>query len=397
MTHTLLTGVTEAEKLVPEWSALFKASAARNVFVHPTWVLTWARHFLKEGDLLVVAVREGSRLVGVAPFRRDCVGWKKGGVSVTRLVPMGSGRHIELNELPTILVGSAAPRAVLRQVVKAVTEQRDMWDWVEVAVAHGQGWFDPEWLMDHGSARSGTLLHAQNRPCVVLPLGPSWPDTFSTLKRHVRRSIRRSTMAMERSGYRSKFVIADSGEMERWVETISKLCKARATVRDKRPHRNYLADPRTRLFITDVGRALVEEGAFLPCSLRVGDEDVAASLVLRGSDELYFSFSAFDPRWWAEGVGTMLMAECLRWGVDHGCTRANLSVGVDNAKLRWSEEIEVHQSFMIVGERRSSRAAFSVYWQIRSGFALRQAQTRGGSLVEGAISRLSRPLVERAS
>jgi CelD/BcsL family acetyltransferase involved in cellulose biosynthesis len=365
----VVTDLAGAENLVSEWRELFASSAERNAFLHPMWVLTWARHFLNERDFFIVVIRDGRRLVGVAPFRRDRIGWGAG-PSVTRLVPMGSGPRIEFNELPAILTCSSSHRRVLAQVVEALLDHRDEWDWSDIPLSPRQGWFDPNWLQPDGEGPQGTLVHSQSRPCLVVPLASSWPDTLAGLKPHIRRSIRRAGILMDRTGHQPKFAIAGPAEIDTWVDTLTSLCRARARLPGKLRHADYLADRRLGRFLADAGRALAAEGAFLPCVLRVDGEDVAARLVLRSSDELYFSFSGFHPRWWAEGVATTLMVECLRWGIDHGCTRANLSVGVDNAKLRWSEDIEVHEGFTVVAPRRSARAAFALYSQIRLGMEL---------------------------
>jgi CelD/BcsL family acetyltransferase involved in cellulose biosynthesis len=365
LSHVVLTELADVERLREEWHSLFISSRERNVFLHPTWVLTWARHFVRECDLFVVVVRAGAELVGLAPLRRHTVGWSVG-PSVTRLLPVGSGARNEFNELPGILVAPGRTRSVLREVIGALSDHRQDWDWVDLSLGCDHGWFEPEWLDSKGLRPLGTYLHKATKPCVIMPLGSSWPDTASHLKRHIRRSVHRGSSLMQRTGRTAKFVIVDPAEVEAWVETLAGFYRARSNLVGKVHHSDHLADPRSRSFLVDVGQALTADGTFLPCLLRVDGEDVAAQLVLRAGEQLYFSLSGFDPRWWSENVATILMTECFRWGIDHGCTSANLSVGVDMSKLRWSEQIELHEEFTIIGTRGSSRAAFLLYWQLRS-------------------------------
>jgi CelD/BcsL family acetyltransferase involved in cellulose biosynthesis len=367
----VLTDLVGAERLRPEWRALYSASGTTNVFLHPAWVLTWARHFVAPGDLFIVVARAGARLVGVAPFYRQRLGLAVG-PSATRLRLLGAGVRTELSELPGILACSDRTRAFLRGMFGALAESADEWDWVEVSMGCEQGWFEPQWLDRDGRPPAGSVVHKGTKPCVVMPLAASWPLTESGLKRNVRKSIRRGYDRMTRAGRKSEFVVVEPPDLEAWVRTVARMHAARATMVGKVRHPDLLADQRTQAFLIDVGRSLIGEGTFLPCLLRVDNEDVAARLVLHGAGRLYFSFSGFDPRFWAEGVATVLMAECLRWGTDNGCTSANLSVGIDMAKLRWAELLELNQDFLLVGTRRRSRAAFSLYWQLRAATVLRR-------------------------
>src|ERR1700733_6221720 len=46
LSHVVLTELADVERLREEWHSLFISSRERNAFLHPTWVLTWARHFV---------------------------------------------------------------------------------------------------------------------------------------------------------------------------------------------------------------------------------------------------------------------------------------------------------------------------------------------------------------
>ena len=56
-------------RLRPEWNGLLCRSPASSVFLTWEWIATWWEHFGREGDLLILAVRdESGRLVGLAPL-----------------------------------------------------------------------------------------------------------------------------------------------------------------------------------------------------------------------------------------------------------------------------------------------------------------------------------------
>lgn len=98
-----------------------------------------------------------------------------------------------------------------------------------------------------------------------------------------------------------------------------------------------------------------------PALLRVDGQAVAARLVLRSNGAVFFSISGFDPAWWDYGPLTLLDAESLRAAIGRGDTHANLSIGPDTSKLRWSERLELHQDFVLVGSRGRARRLFTAW------------------------------------
>ena len=61
----------ELAQLQPEWVQLLERQAEPVPFLHPTWQRVWLEEFQDGRDLLLLAVRDGEELVGVAPLLRD--------------------------------------------------------------------------------------------------------------------------------------------------------------------------------------------------------------------------------------------------------------------------------------------------------------------------------------
>ena len=156
---------------------------------------------------------------------------------------------------------------------------------------------------------------------------------------------------------------------------------------------NNLRSPKDLLFLTDVAQQLSALGHFVPCLLLVDNRAVAARVLLRANDTVYFFVSGTDPDWWAQGVGTTLIVECLKQSIEAGYRVANLSTGVDVSKLRWGEKLTLYQDFLVVRGRRRSRVA-----------SRRTLATRAASLLQhegccrdprSAARRISAPLRAR--
>ncbi len=372
-----VTMLRELEALVPAWTALYHASGSSNPFAHPLWMVTWAGHFVPPSDLYTVAMRDGDgRLVGVAPFyqQRVTVG---PGLRATQLHLLGAGQHTALTELPQVVILPGQERAVLRALLRYLRAQPVEWDWIELALTPEQGWFEPEWLLQDGSEGSGFVLHKTTRPCVVLPLQSSWDELRAGLKRNVKENLRRG---VNRLSHESRGWDIATGEtmsdMTRGLGEVVRLHGARASLRGKVRHANYVAHGCDRDFLHDVSRRMHAAGLLRVCLLRVEGTAVAGRLLLHGNGSTFLSLSGFDPAWWSYNVATVLTGACLRQAVERGDLLVNPSSGPDRAKLRWSERLELHQVFVAVNARRSSRAAFALHWQLRAAHQMRRESLR---------------------
>src|SRR5262245_10871021 len=58
----------QLEKLREEWSDLLAESSSAGFFLTPEWQLAWWKHLGRRRRLRILAVREGGRLIGLAPL-----------------------------------------------------------------------------------------------------------------------------------------------------------------------------------------------------------------------------------------------------------------------------------------------------------------------------------------
>jgi CelD/BcsL family acetyltransferase involved in cellulose biosynthesis len=373
MLVSLITTPAHLADIQPEWTRLFYLSATPNPFAHPLWMTAWARHFIQPSQLFCLTVRgDDGALIGVAPFyrwRHRLGPWR----AATSVHLLGAGHHMGLTELTQVLIQRGMERSVLRAIVQFLCEQAGEWDWVELVLPPEQGWFEPQWLPESGACAGSLVVHKATRPCVLLPLPGSWQELRAGLKRNVKESLRRGVNSLEREGHAWQFAVpCDQKALTPALEELIALHRMRAQARGKVQHANILQDARDREFLFDAGRCMFEAGHLAPAILRVNGEVVAARLLLRANGSVFFSLSGFDVRWWPYNVATTLVAECLRHAIERGDRVANLSPGVDAAKLRWSEQLSLHQEFLVVGPRRRSRLAFSLFWQARAADLLRR-------------------------
>lgn len=342
----------QINEFVPEWDDLYQSSGTGNPYASPRWLRAWARHFLAEADLVVVAVRREEQLVGVAACHVQRV------MGLARAVRLwGSGHHDALTELPQVLNAEGEHRSVLRAVTAFWCKQAEKWDWLELPLQHEQGWFEPEWLCDLGGP--GIIEHKITRPSVVLSLPVGLEDLHGTLKRNLQESLRRGRNRLSKSG-RQWTISAHRGEAlasTGWP-ALRHLHHVRAELAGHRRHPDELADPVRQSFMLDALTDMAEQGAAEILTLDVDGTPIAAQAVLHAPTGTYLGLSGVEPSWWHVGPVTLLQMHAAEIAIGSGRRELNLSTGPSVAKFRWSETVVQHPEFIVCGPRYRSRLAY---------------------------------------
>ncbi len=181
------------EDLQQPWRDLLARSPQRNLFLTPEWIATWWEHFGAGRELWLLVVREGDRMVGLAPMT---VTREFDGRMPARVLGFMRNRHMSRGdfiiperrgEVVTALVaywrGQARDWDVLR--LQDVPEESGSLRAVEEALG-GTG-LDP-------------LPAATRRTLDYLPLQGTWEDYVRGRSHGFRRNLRRERDAMERAG-----------------------------------------------------------------------------------------------------------------------------------------------------------------------------------------------------
>lgn len=373
LTVTRIRTFYEANALQADWQSLYQGSGTGNPFASPDWLLPWARHFVPERDLDIIAVRRDATLIGLAP----CYA-KRAPLMPRRLQLLGSGRHDALTELPQVLTAPDEARSVLRAVIGEWSRQPADWGWLELPVMVDQGWFEPEWLTGRVGER-GIVLHKATRANVVLDLPSDLPALRAGFKRNLRESTRRGRNRLDRTGLPWNITAHEEPvDVIPALEVLAALHALRAGLVGRRKHPNQLAVAARRQFLREAVVAMARRGQARILTLDVAGLPVAAQLVLDSPIGSYLGISGVDPQWWQASPLTLLTLHAAEAAVLRGYREFNLSAGPSVSKLRWSEQVRQHPEFLVCGPRRSSRLAFTGYRMAAAVAAVRREASRNG-------------------
>jgi CelD/BcsL family acetyltransferase involved in cellulose biosynthesis len=96
---------------------------------------------------------------------------------------------------------------------------------------------------------------------------------------------------------------------------------------------------------------------------------------------LYPYYSGYDPAWAQYGVMMNLFRRCIERGIQHGCTRLDMMLGMDQEKLRWGGVPRPVIDISLASPHPRSQAAF----------ALLRARRAAQPYLTRAITRRSAP------
>lgn len=362
-------------RLEPEWLELFARSGTRNPFAHPAWVRAWLQHFAPRADQrVIVTARFEGQLVAVAPLAARAHGPSLFHARSLELVGAGPALADRFTEMTEILVARERRRRTLRALLHHLTLERPTdWDWLVVTLPPDQGWFEDDWLPAAWLRRGARALHRATLPFVVMPLPSTWGEM--PLKHNMKEAIRRSKNRLAAGAAPPEVLFAEGAETVTAIARLQELHSRRATVVGHRAHDDYFARDATARFARDGALALAGAGNATVAELNVGGATIASRLVLHANDALFLSYSGADPERWRLGAPTFLIAACIRRAIEQGDKLVNLSLIPDSAKLRWSEQLELHNEFVVVAPTQRAQRMFAAYWHARASRALRRRPT----------------------
>lgn len=370
------------------WAALHHGQAGvANPFASPTWVLGWYRAFVPADRALLLWVTRRDRLVGVAPLHVQDV--RVGGVRVaTRAGLVGSGRTTPL-ELPPLLTAPGQARAVVRAVARAVVRAGVTWG--ELSLGRDV------WLLDRDLATAESTpvftRRQEVRACVVLELGATWDETRTGLSRNVKESVRRARNRLAKDP-RDVAVRTVSGPAldGAAVDRLLGLHRARSGYDGSASHHHdAFADPAVLAFTREVVPRLALAGEACIVELDLDGATVAAQLVLLPPGGIYFHSSGFLPAEWDLSPVTALQVDAMQAAAARGQRWVNFSPGPNEAKLRWSDRLDVHDEVAFGSAHGAGVARYGAFALVKEARRLRHERRLQAPAVGAGRARPSSP------
>jgi CelD/BcsL family acetyltransferase involved in cellulose biosynthesis len=322
--QTLVTDVASLEALAPEWDALAVANGLPQMT--PAWVLAWWRHVAPAGaEPRVVAVRDGERLIGLAPFYVD----------------PGAGGRVDCRVPGIEIAGRLAPLAladrewdVAAAIGAALTGARPRPDALRL-----EGFpLESKWLAALRDAWPGALrppvrlMRVDGNPLIAMR-EQSFEAWLSARSANFRQQMRRLRRRFEQAGGVSRLTTRETLEAD--AATLTRLHTMRW---DRRNHSNLVdLGERFTAFTSALGTRLLDDGRFALRVLELNGEPVCAQLFVRAGGTTLFVNGGWDERSAAFKPSLLSLLDAVEEAFALGVERFDLGVGEQAYKLRFAD------------------------------------------------------------
>ena len=299
----------ELSRLEPEWREILPRTTLRCPFVSPTWLRIWWDEFAEGRELMLLSVRRGRELVGVAPLMREDAqsGGRYAGLRLPgRLSFAGDTQICDYMDFTAV---AGAEQGVLAAVLRSLSEE----PWQELVL----------WAIRDDSPTLGALpaicadlgLTVEvelEDVCPRLNLPGSWDEYLAGLKKKDRHELRRKLRKLPQGGQVGLEVLEAPNEVEAALDDFLRLHGA------ARSEKAAFMTERMVRFFRRIVSELAREGLVEMIFLTLDQVRVAAVLCFRAEGELLLYNSGYDPALAGLSVGLLSKALALQRAIEEG-------------------------------------------------------------------------------
>lgn len=321
--------------LRPEWSSLLRASASASPFLTWEWLHTWWTHLGESSRLRMVAVRAGTELIAVAPFRVST------GTAYLPCLDMLATGDVGSDYLDVIVRGGREAEALpaIEQFVRSQRTTLRLTHLGPSAVAnlladrlHASGW-----------ARTTTA----GGTCPYIPLaGHTWDSYLATLGSSHRANVRRRIRALEQKfDVRFERVTGDTQRRE----ALAKLFEYHDRRFDERGTAFGTDD--LRAFHDELTKRALDRGWLRMFVLRLDGAPAAVMYGFLYDGTFYFYQHGFDEQFQQHSIGLVLMGLSIRAAIDEGAGEFDMLWGVEPYKFLWARQTRELRTMLLFPPR----------------------------------------------
>jgi CelD/BcsL family acetyltransferase involved in cellulose biosynthesis len=302
------------EALAPAWSDLWRRAAAATPFQSPAWLIPWWHHF-GHGDLLVLAVRELGRLVGMLPLYV----YREG--ALRKLLPLGIG----VSDYGDALLDAEHAQGAVRCMLAHLAHTAERWDVCDLQP------LPPTSALLAAEGRDFAEERLELAPCPVLQLPGSAADLDAALPKRMRQNLRYYRRRAERQGA-LRCETARPESLPELLETFFALHGARW---EQRGLPGVLADDAVRAFHTEAAAALMAQGVLRLHALRLDGRIVAMLYGFASKGRFYHYLGGFDPELRELSLGTLIIGHAVAQAMREDLSEFDFLRGREPYKYHW--------------------------------------------------------------
>ncbi len=302
----IVTSLAGMEDLRPEWDGLMHSSSTRTFFQTSDWILAWTKEFM-EGKLEIITVREGGKLLGIAPL----------------FVERGVTRFLgtPLSDYNDFIIHKDHTQDVLPEIFKAIGGRR----------MHLQEIPGGSCILSY-CQENGIGLISHIADTFQFMIGPDATQDFEKMEHAVFKQRRKLKMFMRSPDFRFSKAIDERG----FEDAFSSLARFHIQRWENTASPSYFADPKHKRFFHELYLSLWKKGMMQLFTVFEKDR-IIASEVIYIYDRTYYSYTiTYDKEFSRVSPGNANTLSIIRHAIDEGITCFDFTRGDQSYKSEYS-------------------------------------------------------------
>ena len=327
----LITDRNRFAAMEPIWNDVLARSGVNHPFVTHEWISAWWDNFQPSGTPYILAVREGSRIVAIAPLMLEH--GTMFGCSIRRLRGMGN----VYSERFELLLGER-PQESSEALWKYLAAHADRWDVLELRQlpAESQTLTFLTGLAERNRCSVGCWPSTES-PYVAIR--DSWDAYHKSLKKVHRADMRKRMASLEQLGPVELDIVTSDHDIEKDFGDALRLESsawkgAQGSAIESRDD--------SKEFYRNVLTLAAQSGWLQLYFLMVAGKRIAVRIGLFFHNRLYMLKSGYDPDYAAYSPSHLLCDKMLREAWNLQFTEADFLGNSERWKLSWSTNVRPH-------------------------------------------------------
>jgi CelD/BcsL family acetyltransferase involved in cellulose biosynthesis len=313
--------------LQAEWTALLERCPSANPFLTWEWMSTWWRIYGADQRLLLLAVRDGGRLVGLAPLKSRERGWGLGRLRVAEFI--GTGSDVVADHLD-VIVAAGHEAAVVGACAAHLAADREIRG-IDLRAFSGRSPVADEMYRALVLRRG----HLQLRPHSVCPqrqLPATWAAFMAAASKNYRKKLGEYERRCARD-HGAALRVSDSPDaLARDLARLITLHQRRWGARSR-----AFVSPQYRAFHAQLTKTFFERGWIRMLSLDTPDEAMAVLYCYAYNGRYYYYQAGWNPDQSKHRPGLVLLHNAMRLAIGEGATVFDFLRGREEYKYLWAD------------------------------------------------------------
>ena len=300
------------ETIWSEWERILPACVANTIFVTPWWQKVWWNNFGQGNRLWIHSVRDGERVVGVAPLM------ERNGV-------MTFVGERDLSDYFDFPVPQGNETAFYSALCDHLADSNLDWNLLDLPSLREDS---PtlEYLPALAEKRGLKVEIEKEATTPVAQLPGTWDEYMAGLRKKERHELRRKLRRLERADSPHQYMCVNAECLADCMEDFFRLLRASSEEKA-----GFLTPGRRKFFI-DIAQELSRRDQFKLYFLEVSGERVASCICFDYGESYLLYNSGYDPNYSQLSVGLLNKAFSIQAAIEEGRDSFNFLKGSERYK-----------------------------------------------------------------